>query len=116
MFQAIALATAGFNLKMADTPAKLERITKLPQHQLVTVEAKGRQVYVWADVPGCQCWSSGDENAYRRLIDRHREQKIDQRAWWYQDQGESGQLRPSWGLIVITSTNSDLDIETLEGY
>jgi hypothetical protein len=44
MFQAIALATAGFNLKMADTPAKLERITKLPQHQLVTVEAKGRQV------------------------------------------------------------------------
>ena len=42
-----ALATAGFNLKMADTPAKLERITKLPQRRLVQGEAQGRQIYVW---------------------------------------------------------------------
>ena len=36
-----ALATAGFDLKMADTPAKLERIKKLPQHQLVKAKLRG---------------------------------------------------------------------------
>ncbi|MCK7469050.1 MAG: hypothetical protein MZU91_13575 [Desulfosudis oleivorans] len=64
-----ALATAGFDLKMADTPAKLERIKKLPQLQLAQVEHKGRQVYVYTDAQGCQCLYAGDENAYRRLID-----------------------------------------------
>ena len=63
-----ALGTAGFDLKMADTPAKLERIKQLPQLQLAQVEHKGRQVYVFTDAQGCQCLYAGDENAYRRLI------------------------------------------------
>jgi hypothetical protein len=91
-----ALATAGFNLKMADTPAKLERIQKLPQRRLVHGEAQGHQIFVWADAPGCQCWYSGDENAYRRLIDQRREQKIDQRSYWYQDQGTSLWTSSDW--------------------
>ena len=110
-----ALATAGFDLKIADTPAKLERIKELPQHQLVQGEAKGRQVYVWTDAQGCQCWYSGDENAYRRLLDQRREQKIDQRSWWDQDQGEGRKPSPSGGEIIITFTTSDLDIEGLGG-
>jgi hypothetical protein len=63
-----ALGTAGFDLKMADTPAKLERIKQLPQLQLAQVQHKGRQVYVFTDAQGCQCLYAGDENAYRRLI------------------------------------------------
>ena len=63
-----ALGTAGFDLKMADTPAKLERIQKLPQLQIARVEHKGREVYVYTDAQGCQCLYAGNENAYRRLI------------------------------------------------
>lgn len=110
-----ALATAGFNLKMADTPAKRELIQKLPQRRLAQGEVQGRQVYVWADAPGCQCWYSGHENAYRRLIDQRREQKIGQRSYWYQDQGEGGKPGGGGGLTIITLTNSDLDIEGLGG-
>ena len=80
-----ALGTAGFDLKMADTPAKLERIKQLPQLQLAQVEHKGRQVYVYTDAQGCQCLYAGDEKAYRRLLDQSRQQKIDQRSGWAQD-------------------------------
>ena len=114
-----ALATAGFDLKMADTPAKLERIKKLPQLRLVQVEDKGRQVYVYTDAQGCQCLYLGDENAYRRLIDQPRQQKIDQRSWWSQDQSDQstyyykGEPINSGDVIIITG--SDVDLEDLRG-
>jgi len=91
-----ALAAAGFNLKLADTPAKMERIQKLPQRRLVHGEAKGHQIYVWADAPGCQCWYSGDENAYQRLIDQQQEQKNDRRSTWYLEQGHGLWATPDW--------------------
>jgi hypothetical protein len=114
-----ALSTAGFDLKMADTPAKLERIEKLPQRQLAQVEHKGRQVYVYTDAQGCQCLYAGDENAYRRLINQARQQKIDQRSWWAQDQSNRSTYyykgEPiNWG-DVITITGSDVDLEDLRG-
>ena len=114
-----ALAAAGFDLKMADTPAKLERIKKLPQLRLAQVEYKGRQVYVYTDAQGCQCLYSGDEKAYRRLLDQPWQQKIDQRSWWYQDQSEQstyyykGEPINSGDVIIITG--SDLDLEDLRG-
>jgi len=114
-----ALATAGFDLKMADTPAKLERIKKLPQLRLVQVEDKGRQVYVYTDAQGCQCLYLGDKNAYRRLIDQPRQQKIDQRSWWSQDQSDQstyyykGEPINSGDVIIITG--SDVDLEDLRG-
>ena len=82
----MALGTAGFDLKTADTPAKLERIQKLPQLRLAQIEYKGRQVYVFTDAQGCQCLYAGDENAYHRLIIQARQQKRDQRSGWAQDQ------------------------------
>ena len=114
-----ALATAGFDLKMADTPAKLERIKKLPQLRLVQVEDKGRQAYVYTDAQGCQCLYLGDKNAYRRLIDQPRQQKIDQRSWWSQDQSDQstyyykGEPINSGDVIIITG--SDVDLEDLRG-
>jgi hypothetical protein len=115
----MALGTAGFDLKMADTPAKLERIKKLPQLQLAQVEHKGRQVYVYTDAQGCQCLYAGDENAYRRLIDQARQQKIDQRSWWAQDQSNQNTYyykgEPvNWGDVTIL-TGSDVDLEDLRG-
>jgi hypothetical protein len=114
-----ALAAAGFDLKMADTPAKLERIQKLPQLRLAQVEHKGRQVYVYTDAQGCQCLYAGDEKAYRRLLDQSRRQKIDERSGWAQDQSNrstyyfKGEPISSGDVILITG--SDLDLEDLKG-
>jgi len=114
-----ALVAAGFDLKMADTPAKLERIQKLPQLRLAQVEYKGRQVYVYTDAQGCQCLYAGDEKAYRRLLDQPRQQKIDQRSGWAQDQSNQstyyyrGEPMNSGDVILITG--SDLDLDDLRG-
>ena len=62
------LGTAGFKLKMADTPVKLERIKKLPQQQVVRGTVKDREVYVWADAAGCRCYYSGTRQNYENLI------------------------------------------------
>jgi hypothetical protein len=114
-----ALSRAGFDLKMADTPAKLERIKKLPQLQLAEVEHKGRQVYVYTDAQGCQCLYAGDENAYRRLIDQPRQQKIDERSEWAQNQSNRSTYYykgdpVNWGHVTIL-TGSDVDLEDLRG-
>jgi hypothetical protein len=42
------LGTAGFQLKMADTAAKFERINRPPQKQVVRGPAGDREIYVWA--------------------------------------------------------------------
>ena len=114
-----ALAAAGFDLKMADTPAKLERIKKLPQLRLAQVEHKGRQVYVYTDAQGCQCLYAGDEIAYRRLINQARQQKIDQRSGWAQDQSNQSTYyyrgEPINSGDVIMITGSDIDLEDLKG-
>ena len=115
----MALGTAGFDLKMADTPAKLERIQKLPQLRLAQIEYKGRQVYVFTDAQGCQCLYAGDENAYHRLIIQARQQKRDQRSGWAQDQSKQSTYyykgEPvNWGDVTII-TGSDVDLEDLRG-
>jgi len=114
-----ALAAAGFDLKMADTQAKLERIKKLPQLRLVQVEDKARQLYVYADAQSCQCLYLGDKNAYRRLIDQSRQQKIDERSGWYHGQSNQStyyyQGEPINSGDVIMITGSDLDLEDLRG-
>ncbi len=62
------LGTAGFQLKMADTPAKLERIKKIPQQQVVRGMVKDQEVYVWADASGCQCYYAGTRQNYENLL------------------------------------------------
>jgi hypothetical protein len=114
-----ALGTAGFELKMADTPDKLERIKKLPQLRIAQVEHKGRQVYVFTDAEGCQCLYAGDENDYHRLIIQARQQKRDQRSGWAQDQSNQSTYyykgEPvNWGDVTIL-TGTDVDLEDLRG-
>jgi hypothetical protein len=61
------LATAGFQLKMADTPATLERISRIPQKQVIRGMVKGREVYVWADAAGCRCYYAGSRQNYEQM-------------------------------------------------
>ena len=80
---------------------------------------KGRQLYVYTDAQGCQCLYAGDENAYRRLVNLSRQQKIDQRSGWAQGQSYQSTYyykgEPINSGDVIMITGSDFDLEHLRG-
>ena len=56
---------AGFQMKLADTPDKLEHLGSLkPQRKLVAHVKDGRKVYVYADKKFCKCLYAGNEAAF----------------------------------------------------
>jgi len=78
-----ALAAAGFQLKMADTPAKVERISRIPQKRVVWAMIKDREFYLWADAAGCRCYYKGTRRNYEQLLRNQWEEKADRRADLY---------------------------------
>jgi hypothetical protein len=58
------LAAAGFQMRPADTQAKLADLERLQQHQLVRHERDGETTYVYADAADCQCLYTGDQANY----------------------------------------------------
>jgi hypothetical protein len=92
-----ALAAAGFQLKMADTPAKLDRIKRIPQKKVVRTMVKDREVYLWADAAGCQCYYSGTRRNYEQLRYNQREEKADRRINLYNAQHDDPLwFEPGW--------------------
>lgn len=87
-----ALAAAGFQLKMADTPAKVEHIRRIPQKKVVRAIIQDREVYLWADAAGCRCYYKGSRRNYKQLLQNMWQKKADQRANWYQAQHDD----PLW--------------------
>ena len=60
------LAAAGFQMRQADSPARLQELTSLPKRQLVPTRSGGSLHYVYADDLGCKCIYVGSEKAYQR--------------------------------------------------
>jgi hypothetical protein len=58
------LAAAGFQMRPADTPAKLADLERLQQHKLVRHERDGETTYVYADAAGCKCLYTGSQASY----------------------------------------------------
>jgi hypothetical protein len=87
------LGTAGFQLKMADKPATIERIRRLPQKQVVRGVIKGREIYVWADAAGCRCYYTGTRPNYEQVLQIQRENQAQYRINLYDAQGHD----PLWG-------------------
>ncbi len=58
------LAAAGFEMRPADTPAKLADLERLQQHKLVQHDRDGEVTYVYADAADCKCLYSGDQKNY----------------------------------------------------
>jgi hypothetical protein len=56
---------AGFVVRYADTPQKLEHLKRLPADKLVTRLRNGKKYYVYADPTICQCAYVGTSQAYR---------------------------------------------------
>jgi hypothetical protein len=91
------LIAAGFQLKMANTPAKLDRIGRIPQKQVVRAMIKDREVYLWADAAGCQCYYAGTRENYEQLLRNRQEEREDRRNYWYEAQhNDPLRLNPDW--------------------
>lgn len=56
------LSAVNFNLKMADTPAKIAKLKALPQNRLVAQERNGKTCFIYATA-GCQCVYIGNQAA-----------------------------------------------------
>ncbi len=59
------LSAAGFQVKLADTPAKLAQLQGLPQRKLVPQQQNGAIRYVYVDAQYCQCVYAGTETNYQ---------------------------------------------------
>ncbi len=59
------LSAAGFQMKLADTPAKLAQLQSLPQRKLVPQQQNGAIRYVYVDAQYCQCVYAGTETNYQ---------------------------------------------------
>jgi hypothetical protein len=58
------LSAAGFQMRSADTPAKLADLQRLQQHKLVRHERDGETTYVYADATDCKCLYTGNQASY----------------------------------------------------
>ena len=61
------LSAAGFQMKLADSPEKLDHLETLPQRKLVPhTRPDGDVYYVYADASACKCLYVGSQKAYQR--------------------------------------------------
>lgn len=64
------LAAAGFDIKLAGSPARRNHLDTLPRHRLISLHRDDRAYYIYADPDWCECLYAGsqaDYAAYRRL-------------------------------------------------
>ena len=60
------LAASGFQMRLADTPSRMNQLATLPMRKLVPVTQDGTLRYLYADNLGCKCIYVGSEKAYQR--------------------------------------------------
>jgi len=82
--------SAGFQMKLADTPEKLAHLKTLPQHKFVRHQRNGKVSYLYADADPCKCIYTGDKKAYQRYLEFARQDKLEKR----QERGDA-RLRPA---------------------
>ena len=63
------LHAAGFQVKIADTPEKLEMLKGLAQRKIIPHPRDGAMYYLYADAASCQCLYMGTAEAYQRYIE-----------------------------------------------
>jgi hypothetical protein len=85
------LEQAGFQKRVADTPARLAHLRQLAPFQLVVHEKEGKTHFVFADPDGCQCIYIGTPWAYQRYkqLALDAKQKEEDTLTWVMNQGAS---------------------------
>jgi hypothetical protein len=59
------LSAAGFQMKLADTPEKIDHLNKFAQQRLVPMDMNGETVFVYADGQSCKCVFVGSQANYQ---------------------------------------------------
>lgn len=90
------LAAAGFRMRLADTPEKLEHLQKIKQRSLVQYEHNGTVYYIYADAKDCKCMYAGNEKAYQRYQKLAIQQKIADEERMAAEMDEDAPM--NWGL------------------
>lgn len=90
------LAAAGFRMKLADTPDRLDHLKTLTQRTLVPHENDGKLYYVYADATYCKCLYTGTEEAYQRYQKLALKQKIARERMDAAEMNEDAAM--NWGI------------------
>ena len=64
------LEDAGFKMKEANTPQKMERLRSVPPHRFIARQKNGVPYFLYADPEDCKCAFVGNQqalNAYRDM-------------------------------------------------
>ena len=93
------LAAAGFQKRVADTPAKMAHLQTLIQRKILVYNVKERLVYVWADAKLCQCLYIGNETQYQEYAKLALDQKLErERRTAAEEKEAAGLFYQTWGL------------------
>ena len=68
------LAAAGFQMRPADTPQRVEKLNSMPANKMIARNKNGNVVYTYADPINCKCLYVGNAqnySDYRRLALQH---------------------------------------------
>lgn len=60
------LSAAGFQMRLADSDAKLAQLSAMHQRKVAPQDQNGRTMYMYADEKGCKCLYVGTQRAYDR--------------------------------------------------
>jgi len=64
------LEDAGFKMREANTPQRMERLRSITPHKLIARQKNGTPYYLYADPDYCKCMFVGDQyafNTYRNM-------------------------------------------------
>ena len=93
------LTAAGFQKRLADTPAKEAHLQTLIQRRILVYKVQDRLVYVWADAKFCQCLYVGNESQFQKYEALGLEQKLRQERQTTADENKAASLfSETWGL------------------
>ena len=98
------LDDAGFSVRVADTPAKIARLRKVPPRQFLRRVKAGRTTYMYVDPDLCKCVYLGGQDAmnnYRAMVTKRRQQ--------FFLQSPNAQLPP--GLAPENDIIHDVDVD-----
>lgn len=90
------LSAAGFQIKFADTQAKMDHLKTMTQRTLFPTQRDGEVYYMYADATTCNCLYVGTEKAYQRYQKLAIQQQIAQNQ---RNAAEMNQMSSmNWGM------------------
>ncbi len=90
------LAGSGFQMRLADTPQKLDHLKSMTQRKLVLHHHNDKIYYVYADATSCKCLYVGSEKAYDRYQKLALQKKIADEQRTAAEMNENAPM--NWGM------------------